>query len=230
MAILSQFDSNKWLITLNREETDSEPELVPNDFSFTSNNNTVTSITGSGITRTIVLTEEVATLDVSQITIINHDTTPIMEVISAQNALVIPFLAQIRNLLGVELSKEDLPDATILQAAFLRTAELQMYSNLGINGDTAYDAKVTSNSGGALFQERTRIATIYRTAALLVPVLPSIIESSIESERIRYTEIDWEEKINFFLNAADAAVKEDIPSDLSDGDAIVGLISQCVAF
>ena len=226
MAILSQFNSNRWLITLNREETDSESKLVPNDFNFTSNNNAVTSITGSGITRTIVLTEEVATLDISRITIINHDAAPIMEVISAENALLIPFLAQIRNLLGVDLTKEDLPDATILQSAFLRTAELQVYSNLGLSGDTAYDAKAVD----ALFRERSRIAVIYRTAALLVPVLPSIIESSIESERIRYAEIDWEEKINFFLGAADTAIKEDMTVPLGDGNAIVGLISQCVAF
>ena len=223
MAILSQFPSNRWIITLNREVT--EPALAPN--AFTISGNSVLSITGSGTTRTIVLGGALAMLNATDISIDQSGYTDEVNVIATENALLIPFLEQIRNLIGLDLSTQNLPDATILQPAFLRAAELQVYDALDTT-DTAYDTKAASDE---LFKERTRIAVIYRTAALLVPVLPSIVESSTLRLRTRYTQIDWQEKVAFFIKAADDAVKPDIiDPDFGDATVVVDIIQQYAAF
>jgi len=122
---------------------------------------------------------------------------------------VASYLSQIRNILRIGLTSEDLPDATIQEAAFLRRAELAVYEKTGLT-DQTYDA-----ISDPLKQERLRIAVLYRTAALLVPALPEIVRESFLGELQQFAQIDWEQKIAFFNSQADDAIEQDTPVQTS---------------
>ena len=107
------------------------------------------------------------------------------------------------------MTAEDLPDATIQELAFLRKAELTVY-NQTKKTESEFD---TESSTDTELRDRFRIATMYRTAALLVPSLPQIVREEYLSELRAYSEIDWQERINFFISEAGDAVAEDIPPD-----------------
>ena len=236
MAILSQFNSTSWIITLNREinQAENEPEFrlgntdvvpnIPADIAISGS--VVRNIRGSGLTRTITLEVERSTLPITDITI-NQSRYAGMEVIATQNADQIPYLTQIRNLLDLSLTAANLPDSTIEQPSFLRTAELQIYDTLMLT-DATYDTKAGSDE---LFKERVRIATMYHTAALLIPVLPNIVETSTLRLRTRYTEIDWQLKRDSFLKISNDSIKPDIPGNgSSDVGVVVDIIQQCALF
>ena len=124
-----------------------------------------------------------------------------------ENIALQPFLQQIRDILRIGVTAEDLPDETISDLVFLRKAELDVYDRTGIS-EATYDTRAAADTA---LRDRFRISTMYRTAALLVPALPDIVRESFQSELRQYVQMDWEQKINFFLTQADDAIEEDIP-------------------
>ena len=215
MAILSQFSSSNWIITLNRELNNSEGILQLSDIAIT--NNPVLSIAGNGFTRTIRLSTAETNLNPNDIVIDPRFVgPPLLEVIATDNADLIPYLSQIRDLIGVSYKEEDIPDNIIKQDIYLRQAEFLVYEkvneeirkNSGINtlyrglsqlDDATYDAQQSN----LIFIEKHRIAVMYRTAALMIPALPQILQDFILRNEYRYAEIDWQEKILEYENKAD---------------------------
>ena len=190
MAILSSFYTRNWQITLNRIEASGENALVIGD--FTISGNSVTSISGTGLTRNIVLGTAVEMLNPTHLVIANHMTAPAMVVTSAVNADIPQFLNQIRQLLNIGLTSDDLPDSVISSLVYLRAAEFEVYESIRLT-DTTYDTMIGGlmpTPAQRILAERYRIAVMYRTAALLIPALPDIIEQAILRERTRYVEIN----------------------------------------
>ena len=116
---------------------------------------------------------------------------------------------QVRNILRIGVTAEDLPDNTILEPAFVRRAELAVYAQTDIANDAAFDELAADDPK----RERLKIATLYRTAALLVPALPDIVREQFQSELRQYVQMDWEQKINFFIGQANDTLQPDIPAD-----------------
>ena len=133
--------------------------------------------------------------------------------LTTDNADIAGFMTQIRNILRIGVTAEDLPDATIRELAFLRKAELAVYEQTG-RTDATYDAAAQSDSA---LQDRFRIAVMYRTAALLLPALPDIVRESFQSELRQYVQIDFDTKINFFLTQATDAIEEDLTTEADVG-------------
>ena len=117
-------------------------------------------------------------------------------------------LEQIRNILRIGITAEDLPDSTIEERVFLRRAELAVFAQTKTS-EADYDA-LPSNPENDAKRERFQIAAMYRTAALLVPALPDIVREQFQSELRQYVQMDWEQKINFFISQSDDAVAEEI--------------------
>ena len=113
---------------------------------------------------------------------------------------------QIRNILRIGIEQEDLPDSTILEEVFVRRAELAVYAQTNTT-ESQFNALAADDPK----RERLRIATLYRTAALLVPALPDIVREQFQSELRQYVQMDWEKKINFFISQADDAIQPDLP-------------------
>ena len=133
------------------------------------------------------------------------------------------FLSQIRDLVSVTIEPDDLPDTTIGKSVFLRNAELKVYEKLQLASDAAYDALSDAD------KERIRIAVMYRAAIGLMMVLPQIIESQIQSERIRLAEIDWEQKMALYLNQSDE-ILEDVDDYDGPTTVVATLINKTVPF
>ena len=165
--------------------------------------NAVTNTVGSGTSWMLTLRDAVSALAPSDITI------PGATVLSTDNANIAGFIEQIRNILRIGLTQADLPDSTIRENAFLRKAELAVYEKT-TKTEAAFD---TESATDIALRDRFRIATMYRTAALLVPALPDIVREQFQSELNQYVQMDWEQKIAFFIKQADDAVEEDIPED-----------------
>ena len=163
MAILTTFPSRNWRITFSADPVSIQaadititlPTSPPTTVS-------VTSISGTGTSRNLVLGTEISILKPSYISITGLTVT----IISTQNTALAAFLSsyveQIRSLLNISLTKEDLPDDKIV-SPFLRSAEFDIYKNLELANDAAYDAKVASD--GDIFREKSRLALLYQTAA-----------------------------------------------------------------
>ena len=220
MPILSRFPTQRWQITLNRVESSSETSPIPTSaFSVTTNNlpNAVTSATPTGLMRILTLTTAVDTLPTSAV-VINQTEYSGMMVTATANADLLDYLQQIRNLLRIGLSATDLPDATITGQAFLREAENEVYDAINLN-DASYDTKAASDPA---FQERTQIAVMYRTAALLLYSLPQIVSESVLQQSVRYREIDIDNKINFWLRTADQSIEPDIVDPQYRQGAVIG--------
>ena len=163
---------------------------------------TVVDTAGSGTEWTLTLENPVLTLAPSDITI------PGATVVSTDNASISGFMEQIRNLLRIGITSEDLPDSTIREYAFLRAAELATYEKTQ-KTEAAFDTESLTDTA---LRDRFRISTMYRTAALLVPALPDIVREEFLSELRQYVQMDWEQKINFYNTQADDVVKDDIPA------------------
>ena len=207
MAILTQFPSTEWNITLNVPVTALTQSNVP----AIGGTNTVTAVSGSGTTWKLTLTDAVETLAPSAVMITGITTTPPVEVVSTDNAAIAPFMQEIRNLLRIGLDAQDLPDATIRQLSYLRQAEMNVYQEAPIKTDTAYD----SAASNPLLRDRYRIATMYHTAALLVPALPDIVREEFKEEYRQYVQMQGEDKINLFLGAAKDALIPEQPTTAS---------------
>ena len=230
MAILSSFYTRNWQITLNRVEASGESALVIGD--FTISGNSVTSISGTGLTRNIVLGTAVEMLNPTHLMIVNHMTAPAMVVTSAVNADIPQFLEQIRQLLDIGLTSDDLPNSVVTNLVYLRKAEFQVYESTGLT-DTTYDTKVgglTPTPAQRIIAERYRISVMYRTAALLVPALPDVVEQSTLRLRTRYVEIDWQEKIALFIRLADDIIEDEIIDAQTATTVIAAVVTKTVSY
>ena len=224
MAILSSFPVTRWCVTLNRAESSTESPLTPADITITGN--AVSSITGSGLNRVLILGTAVASLPPSSITFLAHTG---MTVVSTTNLELQEFLSEIRNILDIGVDAETLPNSVIESLPFLRAAELEVLK-LTENTDSSYDTKAAADP---LFRERMRISVMYRTAARLLFSFPTIVAESELQLSSRYQQIDPDEKINFWLSFSDDTIKEDVvspTSEFSGGVVIAGHVAQYVAF
>ena len=127
MAILSNFPTRNWTITLNRVETESEDTLAPSDIIVSGN--TVTAISGTTVTRNLTLQTAVASLLPADISFSGYSG---LAVVSTSNADIPQFLQQIRELLSVRLTAEDIPDSIINSDVYLLLAETQTYDATGL--------------------------------------------------------------------------------------------------
>ena len=221
MAILSSIPN--WRITLNRDVVPGESALRVGDFTPV-----ITDISGTGLIRDIVLdtprTTSTGFLTSSDITISNHATDPAMVVTSvAPSGLILSALDQIRQLLDVGLTSTQLPNAVIYSSVYLRKGEREVYESTG-ESDSTYNRLSPDK------KENFRIATMYRTAALLVPALPDIVEQSTLRLRTRYVEIDWQEKIALFLKLADEVIEDDIVRPQITAAVVAESITRTVRF
>lgn len=249
MAIASSgLNSFKWIITLNRIELEDlisvepkadapegtankeiirvEPLLSKEDISI--GDLTISGIDGdkTSFTRTITLSAEQSSLDLSQIKIqprkyLRHvfeggdtllyddvlpQTLPDMKVVKVENAMDKSFYNEIRNRLDLNLDETMLPDSVIEEPAFLRAAELQIYRQLKIAGDTAYDNRAATDR---LFAEKARIALAYRTAALLLISHQEIIRSEIFDAETQYRQVDLDAKYNYLIRISNDVLDDD---------------------
>ena len=212
MAILSAYSATHWDILLSRTETDNEAAVAVGDITIAGT--TVTQISGTGPWRHLTLNPAIATLTPSAVTIANHAGMCVEFAIPAES---LPFLKQIRNILRIGITEEDLSDDTIASAAFLGKAEWEVYGVLNIT-PAAYDTKAAAD---AIYQQRVRTAVMYRTAALLVPAFPTILQNAIQQERVTYEEFDWQQRIALYLRTADEAIATDMPTDEVSGGVVV---------
>ena len=219
MPIITRFPSHRWQITLNREPTTTEGALTALSIQATVGGlpNLVTAITGTGLTRIITLTTATDALSSRDVTIVQRNFAG-MQVTATQNADLVGFLQQVRNLLRIGLTAQDLPDSTILEQVFLRDAELEVYDAIDLT-DSTYDTKA---AGDTAFRERTQNAALYRTAAKLVYSLPEIVSETVLQQSVRYREIDLDSKVNFWLKLADQAIEPDIVDPQYRQGAVIG--------
>ena len=82
------------------------------------------------------------------------------------------------------------------------------------------------------FEERTKIAVQYETAIRLILSMPQLLEEQILRERIRYQEINWEKRIEFYLGEITDVLEPVVPDGtiFASGTAIFGEVKQFVAF
>ena len=138
------------------------------------------------------------------------------------NQLVSVLLSDIRDQVAVGLTTQDLPDSVIEKNVFLRAAELEVIQRITA---AQYDAKLAIQSS----RERITIAIQKRTAALIIPALPQIVENSALQERVRFLEIDWQARIELLQQEADDIIKPDIPDATAVGGSIWGVTNRFVA-
>lgn len=200
MAILSEFPTTQWTITLS---TTPSTTLMPAD--ITVSGNAVSSVSGAGTTWMLILRDPVAILPPSSVTITGST------VVSTENAEIAGFMQQIRNLLRIGMDAADLPDATIRQLSYLRKAEFSVYEETK-KTEAQYDTAIMNDPA---MRDRFRIAAMYHTAALLVPALPDIVREEFQQEYRQYVQMDGDEKIALFLNAAKDAIQEEITATAS---------------
>ena len=81
-------------------------------------------------------------------------------------------------------------------------------------------------------EERIRIAAQYETAIRLLLSLPQLLEEQILRERLRYQEIDWEKRIEFYRDEITMILEPIVPPGtiFADASAIFGEVKQFVAF
>ena len=102
----------------------------------------------------------------------------------------------------------DISDRQI-ENPYLRSAEYEVYEALGVT-ESEYDTKAAAD---ATYREKTRIATLYRTAALLVPSVPDILQESVLSVQRRYVQFDPDKKIAAFIRLSNNEIEEYLPED-----------------
>ena len=131
---------------------------------------------------------------------------------------------QIRHRIDIDLTSEDIPDSIIDQPAYLRLAELQVYDILDVT-EAAFDEKTD------LFKERAQIATIYRTAALMIYSFPQVIEEEIVTTDMRWSEIDLEKKYELLMRLSEDILGDDIVNPPTSGVEIVSeLVNKRLCF
>ena len=225
--------STDWVLTLNRAVGAGlapEPIIVPGDITIA--NNSVTRITGQGLQRGIHLDTALSELGPDDITISNHPNpdievtavtanVPVPNLISSSplsiaNLVLAQALDNIRNYLEIGLTRDELPNKTIIDG-YLPQAEEEIYSILHLT-PTEYDTRASASTA---FSSKTRLAAQYRAAALIVPALPEILTEEINRERQTFAEFEPEKKIQFFLDRSETEIQEFVPT----GEAVTGYVA-----
>lgn len=210
MAILTAFSTTTWNITLSRVETESESVLAVADLTVTGN--TVTALSGTGLTRLLTLGTAVETLNPSDITIASHTG---MTVVSTANAESLTLINQVRERITTDLTSQGLPDSIITSDVYLGMAELGVLGDLGLT-EAQYESRAATDSE---FKRRVRLAVIYRTAAELLYSVPQILRESLLSDSRQYSEVDWEKKREQLLSLSKTLVT---PYEPTTGSTSVG--------
>lgn len=196
MAILTSFETINWKITFSEDNEN----LMANLLQVTGN--MVTSLSATGITRDAVLQNPTNNL------VITDTGVSGVTVVSVENADLADYLNEIRWLLNAALTENDLSDQQI-RSPFLRSAEFEVYDALGVT-EAEYD---TRSATDMVFREKVRLSTLYRTAALLVPSIPDILQQRIFEGSVRYVEYDPKEKIANFIRLSNNEIEEFIPTE-----------------
>ena len=81
-------------------------------------------------------------------------------------------------------------------------------------------------------EERIKIAVQYQTAIRLILSMPQLLEEQILRERVRFQEINWEKRIEFYESETTDTLEPEVPDGtiFSDATAIFGEVKQFVAF
>ena len=104
------------------------------------------------------------------------------------------FLQEVRDLIQVGLTTEELSDDLLSRMIFFRASELNLIRLLG-DSQSEYDAKL----GVPDFKLRAETWIASRMAAAILPALPQILEEGILDERVRYQQLDIEKRIELLL-------------------------------
>lgn len=139
------------------------------------------------------------------------------------------FLQDVRDLISVGLTDNDLGSSVLNRLVFFRSAELDLIRNgLNLMGDDSimrYEDMLTANANN--FRDKAIIAVAYRMAAKVLPALPQIVEESILNERVRYQELDLEERINLLITDSNDIIRP--PGESAEG-AIFAKADRYVGF
>ena len=81
-------------------------------------------------------------------------------------------------------------------------------------------------------EERIKIAVEYQAAIRLILSMPQLLEEQILRERVRFQEINWEKRIEFYESETTDTLEPEVPDGtiFSDATAIFGEVKQFVAF
>ena len=81
-------------------------------------------------------------------------------------------------------------------------------------------------------EERIKIAVQYQTAIRLILSMPQLLEEQILRERVRFQEINWEKRVEFYESETTDTLEPEVPEGtiFSDGVSIFGEVKQYVAF
>lgn len=90
---------------------------------------------------------------------------------------------------------------------------------------------VTQDAMQKAFEERVKRAVQYQAAIRLIPAVPQILEEQILRERVRYREIDWEQRLAIYQTETDDTLLPEEPGIVyATGTAVFGEVKQYVAF
>ena len=223
-TVATEDPDTTWNLILNRAINNgigNEPPLRPNEINiFTANNRlyterAVTSIIGTGLKRTILLSDT-AILPNFNLRISTHIG---MNIVSIQSPIYISALESIRKFVSTEATAQGIPD-DVIGKDYLRNAEFEIYDDLGIS-ESEYDMRADAHMPGSNeltadaihYREKVRIATEYRTAALLVPAYPDLVRQSVLSTSFEYEVFDPSKKIQFLLKRSKDEIAEFITTD-----------------
>lgn len=135
------------------------------------------------------------------------------------------FLGDIRDLVSIGLTQEDLPDSVIERNIFLKASELEIIRMLKINQET-FENRLTANVNG--YRERMTIAIQKQTAIEIIPALAQIVENAALQERVRYQEIDWKLRVDELEEDIVSIITPDLPPDDDVGGKIFGVARRFV--
>ena len=81
-------------------------------------------------------------------------------------------------------------------------------------------------------EERIKIAVQYQAAIRLILSMPQLLEEQILRERVRFQEIDWEKRIEFYEGEIVDTIEPEVPDGtiFADATAVFGEVKQRVAF
>lgn len=137
------------------------------------------------------------------------------------------FFQEVRNLISIGLTSDDLSDSILNSMIYFKASELNLIRLLGYEDDPEpYETKLTSDDD---FKDRAEVWIATRMAASILPALGQILEEGILNERVRYQELDLQERINLLLGIGDDAITPDL-SDPSTEGAIFAKACRYVAY
>lgn len=143
------------------------------------------------------------------------------------------FLQSVRDLISIGLTAQDISDDLLNSLIYFRGSELNLITLLGYSDDdddnpstpTPYETKLTNDP---IFKSRAEVWIATRMAARILPALGQILEEGILNERVRYQEINIEERIRLLLGIGDDAIRPELPG--GSGSAIYAKACRYVAY